>query len=97
VSKQLAAGSSVVAPCGTLGGIVVNFTVTATTVTAVKLSNVPATCNGAQVTATVTNPSGTSVGAGGPVAVSGGAATVSVSPTPAFASIAAVRLAVVGP
>lgn len=95
-TKNLVAGSAVVASCGTLTGVVPNFTISGTTVTAVVLTNIPATCNGGRVSVTVTS-AGTSLGQGGPVTVASGAATVPISPAAAIASVTHVRLAVVGP
>jgi hypothetical protein len=95
-SRTLAAGSVAVAPCGSLTGIVVDFTLSGTTVTAVVLTGIPTTCNGARVSLTVTNGA-SSIGAGGPVAVVAGAVTVPVSPTPSTSSVTNVRLSIVGP
>jgi hypothetical protein len=65
-------------------------------VTAVLLTSIPTACNGGAVKVTVTN-AGTSLGAGGPVTVTAGAATVPISPAAAIGSVTHVRLAIVGP
>ena len=95
-SKALAAGTAAVTSCGTLSGIVTNFTISSNTVTAVKLSNIPTTCNSGSVKVAVTN-AGVSLATGGPVTVAAGAATVPVSPAAAIASVTHVRLVITGP
>src|SRR5690349_15121532 len=82
-STKLVAGSSAVTSCGTLTGVVTNFTISSNTVTAVLLTNIPAGCNGGSIKVAVTN-AGTSLGAGGPVTVTSGAATVPISPAAAI-------------
>jgi hypothetical protein len=95
-SKNLVVGSAAVTSCGSLAGVVTNFTISANTVTAVLLTSIPTACNGGAVKVTVTN-AGTSLGAGGPVTVTAGAATVPISPAAAIGSVTHVRLAIVGP
>ncbi len=95
-SKKLAAGKATVAACGTLTGVVPNFTLSGSTVTAVVLTGIPSSCNGGSLRATVTNGSA-SLGAGGPVTVASGGATVAISPAAATASVTHVRIAITGP
>lgn len=95
-TKKLVAGSALVSSCGTLTGVVSNFTISGTTATAVVLTNIPTTCNGGRVSVTVTS-AGTSLGQGGPVTVASGLATVPISPAASISSVTHVRLAVVGP
>jgi len=95
-SKGLVAGTATVTSCGTLTGVVTNFTLSGTTITAVLLTSVPTTCNGGRVNVTITN-AGTSLGSGGPVVVASGAATVPISPAVAIGSVTHVRLAIAGP
>ena len=95
-SKKLGAGKANVAPCGTLTGLVPNFTISGGTVTAVVFTGIPTTCNGGGLSVAVTN-AGTSLGTGGPVTVASGAATVPISPAAAVGSVTHVRIAIVGP
>ena len=94
--KSLVSGTAAVATCGNLSGVVTNFAISSGTVTSVILTNIPSTCNGGSLTATMTN-AGTSLGAGGPVTVASGAATVPISPSVATGSVTHVRVVVVGP
>lgn len=95
-SRTLAGGSAGVAACGSLGSVVPDFVISSGAVTSVVLTGIPSTCNGGNLRATVTSGA-TSLGSGGPVTVSSGAATVPISPAVATASVTHVRLAVVGP
>ena len=95
-SKSLVSGSATVAACGSLAGVVTDFTISNGTVTSVILTSIPGTCNGGSLTATVTN-AGTSLGAGGPVTVTSGSATVPISPAAPTGSVSHVRIVVVGP
>jgi len=95
-SKGLIAGTAAVTSCGSLTGIITNFTISGNTASAVLLTSIPTACNGGSVKVTVTN-AGTSLGAGGPVTIASGSATVPISPAAALGSITHVRLAIVGP
>lgn len=95
-SKGLVSGTASVTSCGSLAGVVTNFTISSNTITAVLLTSIPTTCNGGSVSVTVTN-AGTSLGAGGPVVVASGAATVPISPAAAIGSVTHVRLVITGP
>ena len=95
-SKTLGAGNATVATCGTITGLLPNFTITNSTVTAVVFTGIPTTCNGASLSATVTS-SAMSLGTGGPVTVASGAATVPISPAAAIVSVTPVRISIVGP
>jgi hypothetical protein len=95
-STKLGAGNTAVAACGSLTGVVPDFTLAGATVTAVAFTGIPSTCNGGSLRATLTNGS-TSLGAGGPVTVASGGATVTVSPAAAMASVTHVRLSITGP
>jgi|1186.fasta_scaffold147580_2 hypothetical protein len=94
--KKLGAGRIPVASCGTITGLQPNFTIVGGTVTAVVFTGIPTTCNAGSLSATVTN-AGTSLGAGGPVTIASGAATVPISPGAAVGSVTHVRIAIVGP
>jgi hypothetical protein len=95
-SKKLGAGNATVAACGSLTGVVPDFTLSGSTITAVALTGIPSTCNGGSLRLTLTNGS-TSLAAAGPVTVVSGAATVSISPAAATASVTHVRLSITGP
>jgi hypothetical protein len=95
-SKKLGAGTATVAACGTITGLLPNFTISNNTVTAVVFSGIPTTCNGGSLSAAVTSSS-TSLGTGGPVTIASGAATVPISPAAAIGSVTHVRISIVGP
>jgi hypothetical protein len=95
-SQTIASGVTAVATCGSLGSMVIAYTISGTTVTTLTFTGIPSTCNGGQLRATVSSGS-TALGAGGPVAVASGGATVTLSPAPATGSVTHVRLVIVGP
>jgi hypothetical protein len=95
-SKGLVVGSAAVTSCGSLTGVVTNFTISSNTVTAVLLTGIPSACDGGAVRVTVTNGAA-SLGAGGPVTVASGAAILPISPSAAIGSVTHVRLTIVGP
>jgi hypothetical protein len=95
-SKSLVSGTATVAACGNLAAVVTNFTISSSMVTSVILASIPSTCNGGSLIATVTN-SATSLGAGGPVTVAAGTATVPISPAAPTGSVTHVRIVIVGP
>jgi hypothetical protein len=96
-SKKLGSGVASVTACGDLSKVVTDFAFSGTKVSAVSLTNIPATCNGGSLSATVARSNNASLGAGGPVTVAGGSATVPISPTAASANVASVRVVIVGP
>ena len=89
-------GSSPVAACDT-NGVTVSYTTSGGNVTSVGVGGIALACNGASLRVTVVDSSRTSVASGGPVTVSGSAATVSVSPNPPGATPAGVDVSIVGP
>lgn len=102
-TKQLGAGSAVVAACDT-NGFTVGYTTSSGNVTAVNLGGIADPgCEGGQLSLTLADTSGASVGAGGPqtVPTDGGTAdnsmTVTVTPTPAASAVTAIHVVVTGP
>jgi hypothetical protein len=95
-SKTIGSGVAAVATCGSLTSMVIKYTISAGTVTTLAFTGIPTTCNAGLLSATVTSGT-TSIGAGGPVAVASGAATVTLSPAPATGSVTNVRIVIVGP
>lgn len=89
-------GSSPIASCDT-DGFTVSYTTSGGNLTSVGVGGIAPACNGASLRLTVVNSSRTSVASGGPVAVSGTSATVSVSPNPPGATPAGVDISIVGP
>ncbi len=95
-SKTVGSGVTAVATCGNLASMVIGYTISSGTVTTLKFTSIPTTCNAGLLSATVTSGT-TSIGAGGPVAVATGAATVTLSPAPATGSVTNVHVVIVGP
>lgn len=96
-SATLAAGQVSVTACGAVSAATVAYRVTAGAVTGVSVSGLPASCDGARLTVTLTS-SGADAGHGGPAVISGGAATIAVlSASPSPSSLTDARLAVAGP
>lgn len=100
---QLGADGAVVSACDT-NGFTVGYAHSAGLVTAVNVSGIADPgCEGGQLSLTLANTSGSSVGAGGPqtVAVDGdtldNSMTVPVSPTPAAGVVSAIHVVITGP
>ena len=95
-STPVGDGSIPVAACDT-DGFSVSYTTSGGNVTSVAVGGIALACDGASLHVTVVDSSRTSVASGGPVAVSGPSATVSVSPNPPGAVPAGVDVSIVGP
>jgi hypothetical protein len=95
-SDSIGAGSVVVTACGSLSGIGHSVEDSSGSVTSVTFSGLPSSCNGAELSVTLTD-AGTGQGAGGPVTVVNGLATVAVSPPVPGGAFDDMRLVVVGP
>ena len=93
---DLGAGGDTVDRCDT-DGVTVSYTVSGSSVTHVTVNGISANCNGGQLSLTVVNNSGGSLGSGGPVAVDATSETVSVTPNPAASAVVGVRIVIVGP
>ena len=96
ITHELGAGSASVTSCDG-DGVTASYTVASGNVTQVTISGIAAACSGGQLRLTLANSSGTSIGTGGPVTVSATSHAVSVSPTPAAASVAGLHVVIVGP
>jgi len=97
-SETLAGGGAATVGCGALGSATVSYLTTNGSVTQVSMTGLSAGCNGAVVGLTLVNAVGASLGSGGPVVVSGGAATVRpLTANPAPASVTNVQLVAIGP
>jgi hypothetical protein len=96
ISTPVGNGSTPVTACDT-DGFTVSYTTSGGNVTSVAVGGIASACNGASLRLTVVDGSRTSVASGGPVAVSGTSATVSVSPNPPGATPAGVDVSIVGP
>jgi hypothetical protein len=101
--RKLGADSAVVSACDS-DGFSVSYTNSGGNVTSVDVSGIADPgCEGGQLSVVLANASGTSIGAGGPTTVPTDAGTVdntmtvSLSPTPAASTVAAVHVAVTGP
>jgi hypothetical protein len=102
-ARNLGAGSSIVSPCDT-NGFTVGYTTSSSNVSAVNLAGIADPgCEGGQLSLTLANASGTSVGAAGPQTVPtdagtvDNAMTVAVSPTPAASVVRSIHVVITGP
>ena len=94
-AARLGAGTAAVAACASSGSV--SWLDEAGSVTQVSISGLPAACNGATLSATLTAGT-TDVGHGGPVVVSAGSATISVlTAAPSAGTVTDVYIALVGP
>src|SRR5438874_680290 len=74
-TKKVASGVSGTAACGSLATATVAYESQNSNVVRAIVSGLPAACNGAQLSLTLTN-TGTDAGHGGPVTVAAGAASI---------------------
>lgn len=97
VSAQgIGAGRSVVASCDT-DSVGMTYAVSGGTVSSVTVTNLAAACAGGALRVVLAGSTGASLGAGGPVTISGTSATVSLSPQPTATAVTAAHVSVVGP
>jgi hypothetical protein len=95
-SPPVGNGSTPVAACDA-NGFTISYTTSGGNLTSVGVGGIAPSCNGGSLRVTVVDSSRTSVASGGPVAVSGTSATVSVSPNPPGATPAGVDVSIAGP
>jgi len=95
-ANSLGADDAAVASCDG-NGVTVAYTVVGGNVTEVTVSDIAAGCVGGQLSLTLANSSGTSIGSGGPVSVTLGSHIVVVSPQPAASAVAAIHIVITGP
>ena len=94
-AARLGAATVAVAACASSGSV--SWLDEAGSVTQITVSGLPAACNGATLSATLTAGT-TDVGHGGPVVVSAGSATISVlTAAPSAGTVTDVYIALVGP
>lgn len=97
VSAQgLGAGRSVVASCDT-DGVGMTYAVSGGVVSSATVTNLGSACAGGVLRVVLVGSAGTSIGAGGPVTVSGTSATVALSPQPTATAVTAAHVSVTGP
>lgn len=94
-ASSLGAGASPVVSCDG-NGVTVTY-IGGGNITAVTVSDIAAGCVGGQMSLTLANTGGASIGAGGPVAVTGGSHNVPVNPQPVASSVAAIHVVIAGP
>ena len=102
VPRSLGAGATGVTACDT-NGLTTSWTTSGTAVTGVTIGGLSDPgCEGQSLRVTVTDSTGTSLGAGGPAVVptdgdtADNSVTVSLSPQPAASSVTNVHVAIVG-
>lgn len=94
-TSRLGTGTAAVASCASSG--MASWTDEAGSVTQVSITGLPAACNGATLSITLTAAS-VDVGRGGPVTVSGGSATITaLTATPSAGTVTDVHVSLVGP
>jgi hypothetical protein len=103
ISGGVAAGSAAIAACDA-NGFTVSYTTSGGNVTAIAVNGIadPA-CEGADLSATLTNAGGASIASGGPATIPtdgdtvDNAVAVPVSPNPAAEQVTGYHVAIVGP
>ena len=94
-AARLGAGTIAITACASSGSV--SWLDGAGSVTQVSINGLPAACNGATLSATLTAGT-TDVGHGGPVVVSAGSATISVlTAAPSAGTVTDVYISLVGP
>jgi len=85
-------------PCD-VDGFTFTYTTSAGNVTSVLVGGIDAACGGGSLVLTLTDSSGASIGAAGPVAVPAGGGSVSVSPSasPYAGNVAGAQVVITGP
>jgi hypothetical protein len=95
-TDSLAAGGSAIASCDP-DGVDVSYILSGDSVTQMTVQGIAPGCGGGEMSATLVDSSGTSVGEGGPQTVTGASETVSISPQPNSLDVVAVHVVIVGP
>ena len=95
-ARTLGAGAAAVASCDS-DGVGISYTTSGTTVTDVTVTGVAAACTGGMLRVVLANASGTSIGAGGPVAVAGTSVPVTLSPQPTASNVGAAHISITLP
>ena len=95
-ARGLGGGQSSVQSCDS-DGVGVTYTTSAGTVTSVTITGVAAGCANGAMYVVLTNGSNASIGASGPVTVSGTSVVMPLAPQPSAASVAAAHVSITGP
>ena len=95
-ADSLAAGGSTVAPCDP-DGVDVSYTLSGNNVTQMTVQGIAPGCSGGVLSAALVDSSETSIGEGGPQAVTGSSHTLSISPQPISFNVMAVHVVIEGP
>jgi hypothetical protein len=95
-ASDLAAGDAVIAKCDP-DGFDHSFTTSNGKVTNVTVTGIDSACVGGQLSVTIANSTGSSIGGGGPVAAGSPSTSVALSPQPNAAAVSVIHIVVVGP
>jgi hypothetical protein len=95
-ADSLAAGGSAVVPCDP-DGVDVSYTLSGDNVTQMAVQGIAPGCGGGVLSAALVDSSETSIGEGGPQAVTGSSHTLSIAPQPNSLNVVAVHVVIVGP
>lgn len=95
-TTDLSVGTALVASCDG-DGVGLGYTTSAGIVQSVTVTDVAAACSSGQLWIVLADASGASIGAGGPVTVSGASVAVALTPQPPATSVAAAHIAITGP
>lgn len=96
-SRRVGGSFIAVTPCGNVGTATLSWRVRAGSVLGVTIAGLPSTCDGGQLTLTLTGSGSASLGAAGPVTVAAGTATGTLDMTPAASAVTGSRLVISGP
>ncbi len=93
---RLGAGDAPVVSCDS-DGVTIGYNLSGTTVTSVDIGAIAPACIGGELSVTLADSTGSSVGSGGPQVVAGATENVILAPQPAAASVSSVHIVIVGP
>lgn len=95
---KVAGGNTAVGACGALTGLTLSWTSQANVVTKVVVGSIPSACVGGQLSLTLLAANNSSLGAAGPVTLTGTAVTLTaITGTRTATSTTGARVVVVGP
>lgn len=95
-ARDLSTGQANVLTCDG-DGVGLTYTTSSGVVQSVTVTDVAAECVNGALRVVLADGSGASIGAGGPVTVSGSSVGVSLSPQPTATAVAAAHISIVGP
>ncbi|MGE0227864.1 MAG: hypothetical protein AB7I38_00920 [Dehalococcoidia bacterium] len=97
-SGNLGANGASVSTCDADGFVIDGFTLNGSDqITHIAISGISGACIGGELTVDLTDATEVSVGTGGPVTVTGGSATVGISPNPLALQVKHEVIIIVGP